>query len=144
MIYFTELLSIFLILYFVLQLFFRYFSQFPGYSHIFPVMNHFLICRIFRLACLPPWQYSASRFYCFAAQHFFVLTFFVFIFCFLLLIIIICIFTIWNRQFSSRFYSGGHPAYFFTFSAWLISFSLHLSACLSLFPRAPILLITLS
>ena len=71
MIYFTELLSIFLILYFVLQLFFRYFSQFPGYSHIFPVMNHFIICRIFRLACLPPWQYSASRFYCFAAQHFF-------------------------------------------------------------------------
>lgn len=65
------MLSIFLILYFVLQLFFRYFSQFPGYSHIFPVMNHFIICRIFRLACLPPWQYSASRFYCFAAQHFF-------------------------------------------------------------------------
>ena len=64
-------MSIFLILYFVLQLFFRYFSQFPGYSHIFPVMNHFIICRIFRLACLPPWQYSASRFYCFAAQHFF-------------------------------------------------------------------------
>lgn len=63
-------MSIFLILYFVLQLFFRYFSQFPGYSHIFPVMNHFIICRIFRLACLPPWQYSACRFYCFAAQHF--------------------------------------------------------------------------